>query len=184
MQENVTWRPHPQCPHPHHLWSAPDGQSTEHEVTDFISAFVRLVKPTVAIETGTYHARTATAIAVTMARNGVGHLTTYENDPQLFDFTRAQLQWNIDRGIITFVNDEVRVNNLPENIDFAFLDSGMEVRAHEMTLVWPRVRAGGFVMVHDAAPSRPPGLVRPEGAFHLVEFATPRGLNLFQKPWG
>jgi hypothetical protein len=39
-------------------------------------------------------------------------------------------------------------------------------------------------MVHDAAPDRPPGRVRPDGPYVMVEVATPRGLNMFQKPWG
>jgi len=181
MNENVTWRAHPHCPRPHACWSAPDDQGAEHEVTRFVASLVRLTKPESVIETGTHLGVTTAAIAAALRRNGFGHATSFEIDAaRAANAERALAHY---ASVLTIVPSECVSGNLPSVIDFAFLDSSMGARAREMRLVWPRLSPGGLVLVHDASPQRPPGRVRPPEPFAFFEFATPRGLNAFQKPW-
>ena len=181
MRENVTWRPHPHCRKPHSLWGAPSEQGSEQEVTNLIAQLVHLTKPDTVIETGTYLGATAGAIAQALISNTVGHLVTYENDAITALAAKHNLKWYED--VVEVIAEAVTMENLPVSIDFAFLDSCMECREEEMQLVWPRITLGGLVLIHDAAPERPPGRVRPPSPYGMLEFATPRGLNAFQKPW-
>ena len=180
MREHVTWRPHPRCWRPHAFWRAPDDQAAENEVVAFLQALTRLTKPEVVVETGTYHGRTTAAFAAALARNGAGRVITYEVDAAAIEIARARLtRW----GTVTLVPAGLSGENAPTEVDLAFLDSGMCCRDAEMRVVWPRLVPGGLVVVHDAAPDRPPGRVRPPGAHAMLDIATPRGLSIFQKPW-
>ena len=183
MHENVSWRPHPYCRRPHHFWRAPDEQAAEQEVVGFLLALARLTKPQVVVETGTYRGRTTVALATAVTRNGAGSVVTYEADVGAVAIARARLARWIAAGAVTLVSAAVSSGNLPASIDLAFLESSMTCRDAEMRLVWPRVTRGGLVVVHDAAPERPPGRVRPPGRHAMFDIATPRGLTIFQKPW-
>lgn len=183
MKEKVTWRPHPHCPRPHEYWSAPDQDATEYEVTEFIRAFVRLTKPRVVVETGTYLGNTTAAISGALLDNVTkpddeGMVVTFEVDEARAK--RAQERFAS--------NERVKVVHGKVggflDIDLAFIDSGMQSRQEDMDAIWPKLRPGGIVLVHDTAPKRPPGMVRPSGPYTMLEIATPRGLNIFQKPFG
>lgn len=181
MLEDVKWFPHPQCRKPHALWSAPDKDATEYEVTAFVAALVRLLKPNVVIETGTYEGHTTTAIAEALAVNGVGRVVTYELDLQRSLDAYQALKWHVDAGTVSIRNEAL--TDCPRGVELAFLDSGMRSRQADMDAVWPRLAPGGIVVVHDASPDRPPGKVRPPGPHQVFDIATPRGLLVFQKPW-
>lgn len=181
--EDVRWRPHPKCGKPHALWSAPDKDATEVEVTAFVAALVRLVKPSVVVETGTYMGHTTSAIAEALAANTVGRVWTFETDQARALTAYETLRDHVDAGRVVIHNTKATPDMLPARIDLAFLDSGMCDRQVDMDAVWPRVTPGGLVLVHDASPDRPPGKVRPPDRYVMFDFATPRGLYAFQKPW-
>lgn len=177
------WFPHPACRKPHALWSAPDKQATEDEVTNFVGALARLLKPDVIAETGTYAGFTTRVLADAVEVNGVGHVTSFEIEPLRADAARAALQSHIGAHRVTVITGAITRDTCPTGIELAFLDSGMRTRQADMSIVWPRVVGGGIVLVHDASPLRPPGLVRPPSAFAMFDIATPRGLLIFQKNW-
>lgn len=179
MNEDVRWNPHPHCSLPHDLWSSPDKQATEHEVTEFLAALTRLLKPNVVIETGTYEAHTTRAIARALKRNGRGRILTFETDPD----RAKRAEKTLANQPATVHAHELRDADLTEPVDLAFLDSGMRDRETDIRIVWPKLAPGGFVLIHDASPTRPPGQVRPPGRYAMFDFPTPRGLNAFQKPW-
>lgn len=183
VPEDVRWKPHPRCDRPHALWSAPDKDATEVEVTAFIAALVRLVKPRVVVETGTYKGHTTSAIAEALAANTIGRVWTFETDQERSVTAYLALREHVDAGRVTIHNTKATSDMLPARIDLAFLDSGMCDRQADMDAVWPRVTQGGLVLVHDASPDRPPGKVRPPDRYAMFDFATPRGLYAFQKPW-
>lgn len=179
--ENVTWRPHPRCRKPHYLWSAPDDHATEHEVTAFIAALVRLLKPTVVIETGTYYGHTAAAIATALAENGVGALWTYELDRDRAAAATLHLAEHVAAGRVTVTPAALTTEACPAGVEVAFLDSGMRTRQDDLIALWPRLAAGGIIAIHDASPLRPPGMVTLPGPHQTLDFATPRGLALHQR---
>ena len=155
MREDVKWNPHPRCAKPHALWSAPDKDATEVEVTQFIGAFVRLLKPTVVVETGTYRGHTTAAIAAALSDNGVGRVVTYETDTTRALAARESLARWFDA--VTVTNAALTEGNCPRSVELAFLDSCMVCRASDVEVVWPRLVPGGVVLIHDASPLRPPG---------------------------
>lgn len=181
MTEDVQWKPHPRCVAPHRLWSAPDKQATEHEVTAFLAALIRLLKPMLVLETGTYEAHTTIAIAEALTLNQRGRAVTFETDAARA--TQATQRLAPYRDLVTLLPHAMTANDLPGPVDIAFLDSGMRDRDADMRIVWPALSPGGIVLVHDASPDRPPGQVRPPARFAMFDFATPRGLTAFQKPW-
>ena len=183
VPENVIWRPHPRCRRPHAFWSAPDEQATEEEVTEMLRALVRLTKPETVVETGAYHGRTTAAIASALELNGAGRVTTYEIDAAAVEIAKERLEPWTAAGVVLLVAAAASADNLPPFLELAFLDSCMTCRAGEMLLVWPRLAPGGIVVVHDAAPGRPPGRVRPPGPHARLDVATPRGLAIFQRAW-
>lgn len=180
MREDVKWKPHPRCHRPHALWSAPDKDATEHEVTAFVAALVRLTKPLLVVETGTYEGHTTVAIAEALDENqDDGRVVSFEVD---VDRALRVAEGLRDWARVTIVAAPITREHVPAPVDLAFLDSGMRSRDDDMRVVWPLLRPGGIVLVHDASPDRPPGLVRPPGPHAFLEVATPRGLNVFQKP--
>lgn len=183
VPEDVRWRPHPKCGKPHALWSAPDKDATEIEVTAFIAALVRLLKPAVVVETGTYRGHTTSAIAEALAANTTGRITSYETDRERSVGAYIALREHVDAGRVTLINETLTAQNCPRHVELAFLDSAMNTRQADMNTVWPNVTPGGIALVHDASPDRPPGRVRPPDRFAMFDFATPRGLYAFQKPW-
>lgn len=181
QREDVRWKPHPRCSKPHALWSAPDKDATEAEVTAFVAAFVRLLKPTVVVETGTYQGHTTAAIAAALSDNGVGRVVTFETDTtRALAAQDALARWF---DTVTVVNTAITARSCPQGVEFAFLDSCMACRAADIQVVWPKLVPGGMVLIHDASPLRPPGQVRPPGRYAMLDVATPRGLTVFQKPW-
>lgn len=199
--ENVRWRPDDRRGLPHRLWTADDVDATEHEVTALVAALVRVTKPAMVIETGTYTAQTTLAIAEALAENDRGHplgeprgeIITFEVDPERYAAAVRRVNASIHADKISLVKGSfpAALATLPELFDrlsvgLAFLDSGMRTRQDDMDAVWPYMEAGGLVIIHDAAPDRPPGMVRPpcdpRDAIRL-DLATPRGLVVWQKAW-
>lgn len=181
--ERVTWKPHPRCSKPHELWSAPDDDATEHEVTAFMAALTRLLKPDVVVETGTYHGHTTAAIANALEQNTTGAIWSYETDRPRALAAALALREHIDAGRVNLINAAVTTETCPRPIDLAFLDSGMRTRQDDLTAIWPHLSPGAIVAIHDASPLRPPGMVVPPGDAQRFDIATPRGLLLLQRPW-
>ena len=119
-------------------------QTTEQEVLQLIYALVKVEKPDVLVETGTFAAAGTSAITTGIKDNGKGHLWTVEFDDD-FKYDPAPE--------VTFVHADSKVwarESAPDNIDFAFLDCGApEHRIEVMRNIWPKVVAGGLVLCHD-----------------------------------
>lgn len=167
------------------MWKAKDKDATEVEVTEFVASLVRLTKPRVIVETGTYQGQTTLAMLQAIYRNQdkFAAIWTYEIDP--IRATRfAETLDSVAAESIYIIASAINADNCPMDIDLAFLDSGMRTRQDDIDVVWPRVRPGGIVLIHDASPDRPPGKVRPRAkpdTYTMFDIATPRGLIVFQK---
>jgi predicted O-methyltransferase YrrM len=185
------------CPHPE-LWSAYDGMATECEVLDCLYALVRMLKPKVVIETGCYNGHGTEALARGIAANGFGNLRSCDLGSQQVTETEKRL-FSIDFSaypypqpcsslcLIQQCSGVELITNCQNDIDFAFLDSGMDTpRIDELRALYPKLSPGGVVAIHDS------GIQFGLREFHLgktlrelnmqhIFFDTPRGLCLCRK---
>lgn len=174
---------------------------TEVEVSEFLYSLVRMIKPQLALETGTHIGVSAIYIAQALENNSKGELFTFEIIPQHFKssqqlFKEVGLSHRIKGMLLDAQKFDTKVS-----IDFLFLDSEPQLRFDEFVKFWPSVTPGGFIAVHDLHPSLghsgqthhgqydwPYGDFREKlGPYiknHQIQtlsFPTPRGLTLFQK---
>lgn len=175
--EAVFTGPTATCPHPER-WRAPDAWATEEEVTAFLAALCRLLRPSRVLETGTYAGHTAQAMGEVLAEHG-GHLDTLE-----IDYARAQRVSATLVGLPVTVHAVDSADFVPDApYDLCFFDSDPAIRASEMSRFRRHVTPGAIWLLHDTA-SHPSlrddlstlvlrGVI---GAW--IEFSTPRGLAM------
>jgi predicted O-methyltransferase YrrM len=165
------------------LWSMLDGFTAEVEVLEFLYAFVRLVKPSHILETGTWRGFSACAMGHALSRNGFGRITTLEYNPEIAEVASANLSKMHQSENVTVVVGDSREFVPTERIDFALLDSDISIRHLEFLHFKEHFSKSAFVAFHDVAPhhgalnDNVQGLIR-EGLIHGLDLPTPRGLFL------
>lgn len=162
----------------------PSGMGTETEVTLLLRAMVKLLRPRLVVETGTFEGDTASQLGIALDLNGMagfeGRMVTYETDAEVA--TRALRRLSVLR----VRSVEVRVSRLQDQpvdgpVDFAFVDSHLGARMDEIAFLLPRMAPDGLLFVHDANdPVLRSQLEALEGV-NVVFWPTPRGLALVQK---
>lgn len=180
------------------LWQSYDEQSAECEVSEFIGALVRLLKPRVVVETGCYHGDTTLAIAQALQVNDRGQLYACDIDPDCLARTRSRIEEydqiveaaakihggefnKLPASIVPQTGLEL-IENLKE-IDFAFIDSGdADCRSRELNAAARRMKPFSVIALHDTAPQHMK-MCQYAGAITLpgIYLNTPRGLSLFVK---
>lgn len=129
-------------------WAYDGTKATEREVADFLAGLIRVTKPEVVVETGTFTGTTAQRLAAALEANGYGHLWTVENDRKL---ASQYADMTLERT--TFVNaDSLTFARQVENVDFAFIDCGEpHHRLAVLTVLVHKMNPGGFIALHDHA---------------------------------
>ena len=173
--------PRPWCPEPE-LWEAHDADSTEREVTELVAAFVRAIKPQFVLETGTSYGYTAEAIGRALIANGRGRLVTLEKDAALAAIARERCL-----GLPVEVLECDSATWTPEageSIDFAWLDSDIIGRVHELKRLWKCFSSGAIVGIHDTGPQHPVHDVLQKHSlpWPRIRLRTPRGVTFFEMP--
>lgn len=176
-----------ECPHPE-WWHAWDEHSVEVETAEFLAALIGLIKPSYCIETGTAFGRAAQVMASQLQVNRHGYMHTLEVDRD-----RADAAHRLLKGLPAVVINISSMKFLPAaNIDFAFFDSGFDLRIPEFLRYREWMHSNTIVAFHDTAPLHGGGQVgeHPDlrtaierelilpghlNAFHLP---TPRGLTI------
>lgn len=166
------------------LWSAPDGMSSECEVTEFLYALVRLLKPAVVLETGCFLGATSVAMGRALKINRHGRLISCDLDAALVTHVRQQ---------VTALQLPVEVRHCASmalirqvlQVDLAFVDSGTN-RAQEIRSIAPRLSRFGLIALHDTAPHQCNFGRRhfERNGLQGMYMNTPRGLTLFQRSDG
>jgi len=162
------------------LWSAPDAMSSECEVTDFLYALVRLLKPKVVLETGCFLGVTSVAIGRALETNGYGRLVTCDLDGDLVAEVN-QLAASLRLPIESVHASSTEVIGSLVSVDLAFVDSGYD-RAAEVTSLIPKMSRFGIIALHDTAPHQwqvDDAYFESQG-LRCLYMNTPRGLTLFQ----
>jgi len=174
--------PSPECPHPER-WSCEDGYSSESETVEFLEALVRLMKPKVIVETGsylgfaTYH----------LARPQIGTVFTAElNLEYLKEALNRCCGFDNVKGYC--LGGDHLIENMKLPIDLAFLDSGVdESRVNEMKALKGKLSPGAIVLVHDTNTVEHLGhrlrifAAAEELGYGRIQFNTPRGLTMMQE---
>jgi hypothetical protein len=132
-------------------WHSWNNMSPELEFCVFASDLVRLVEPSIVIETGTGQGFVTRRLVECLSQEQ--HLMCFEADPL----------WRRALTSLPFFEDprcELSTNESPShdelaNADLCVLDSDFVVRSKELTLWWRWARAGSILLVHDVR-SRPP----------------------------
>lgn len=173
--------------------------SVECEVADFLYGMVRILKPKMVFESGTYKGISSAYIAQGLKDNNRGVLDTCEiND--LHIETSKQL-WTMLEVFPKWVKPH-RIESLKFeavcNYDLMFLDSEPNLRFHELVRFYPHLSEGGYAFIHDCPPSLTQGNVNPdhpeieswpfgnlpeeikqwvrEGKLRVIHFPNPRGM--------
>lgn len=153
-------------------WTAPDEMASEYEVGDLLFGLVRMAKPRLVVETGTYQADTSRRIGHALIANGIGRLVTCDI---------------LDRG--AYVDSRcaglpVRFRQcnsleLPElkEADLVFCDSGdTNTRSAE----YAKVKSGCIFVMHDTASF--PDVGRFVRASDGLTLPYSRGVGILVKP--
>jgi predicted O-methyltransferase YrrM len=130
------------------FWHAADYDSTEYEVLELVSAFVRALQPEVVVETGSCYGIGSARIARALKANGHGKLYSLEINPERAETARAAVE-GLPAEIV--LGDSMKWCP-PNEIGFCFFDSYPELRALEFRRYKPFMVPGAIVSFHDAAP--------------------------------
>lgn len=166
---------------PARLWSMFDGWTAEVEVLDFLYALVRLVKPALALETGTWLGWSACAIGRALQANGFGRLISLETNPEAYAVAQRRA---VELGVTDSVDLrlESSLDFSPRDVvEFALLDSETTIRETEFRRFLPWLAPGATIVFHDTAVHHKvvgDGVNRliTEGLLEGVTLPTPRGI--------
>lgn len=143
-------KPRPECPYPER-WTSDDSDSTEHQVTALVAAFVTALQPDLVIETGTAFGQTAEAVGRALRQNGRGRLVTLEPDPG-----RARISRERCRGLPVEVRQESSLDYTPDGpVDLAWFDSLFELRPLELRRYRRWMHPRTVVGFHDTGTHHP-----------------------------
>lgn len=154
------------------LWECPDETAAETEMGDLLYGLVRMLKPLLVVETGTYLGHSSKFLYRAIMENGRGHFVTCDTNPQAtFEGFYAGIDYRHCSSLV-----------LPElsKADFIFSDSDYKFRAAEIG----RAKKGAVIVVHDTRISYdsalPPleGFVRDMGG---ICFESYRGFGILVK---
>jgi predicted O-methyltransferase YrrM len=168
----------------------------EIEVGEFLYGLVRVMKPEHILETGTHFGISAAFMALALRENSRGRLTTIE----IHAATSAKARELFDAigvmGCVTWIVGRAEEWTPSDSLDMILLDTELHCRFPDMVRLWPYLRPGGILMIHDLHPhmDQVEGVAGSYGPFpvEIVELIrshelqslhlpTPRGFYLAQK---
>jgi hypothetical protein len=166
----------PGCWHPER-WTSDDTDSTEHEVSELVGAFVRALQPDYCIETGTAWGQTAQRIGEALKANGQGTLDTLEPDRERANYAARRCD-----GLPVAVVRSESLEWFPPGkfIGFAWFDSLIALRVPEFRHFRQWMTGDTVVGFHDSADHHGlrPGIeaLAGEGLLAPIFLPTPRGV--------
>ena len=120
-------------------WIETDPINAEVEMSGLLYALIRMLKPEIVVETGTYHARTSRLLGMAVRDEKFGHVWTCDIEMGIGHLDRiADLP-------VTYVQTSSLLLPQLKTADFVFSDSAQDLRPLEYALVKP----GCVFVVHD-----------------------------------
>ena len=180
--------PTPECPNPER-WQMLDPQSAEVEVLDLLESLIRVVKPELIVETGTFIGHSAIRMARALRENGIGRIITIEYDPVVYAKAKQQIDASGVARWIECRNASSLDTTIHGAIDLFYSDSDINIREQEVRRFLPQIKPRGLVLIHDASSHfkvvREAALrLEAEGLLSVVLLSSPRGLCIAQKREG
>ncbi len=129
-------------------WMSHNGQSPEIAVMDFVRNLVRMMCPTLVVETGVgqgYMTRT-----IEMALCHGGHLVAFESDDEWRDMIGVQPFWRDNERAVLSPNDSPTAAEWSW-ADLCFIDSDFDVRFAEIRLWDEYAKPGAVALIHDTS---------------------------------
>jgi predicted O-methyltransferase YrrM len=146
MKEIEFTPPSSWCENPQ-WWNADDNESTEHEVTFLVGAFVKALQPEFVVETGTAFGHTTQIIGQVLLENGHGKCVSIDTDGGRLDIALERC-----KGLpVEFWGGPAADYTPTQKVDFAWIDSGPQ-RAAEIEKYFPYFSPGAIIGIHDAGP--------------------------------
>lgn len=176
----------------------PTGISVEEG--ELLYGLVRTSKPQRVLETGTNIGVSASYIALAIKDNhgaansvSAGHLTTIEHDGTVANLARERFQSMGLGHLVTVLNTKTHdyfAGLTDETFDFLWLDTELKERYNELLTLFPRVKPGGIICIHDlwclefdwfgGVPEEMKKLIK-NGDLRALTFQTEHGVTVFQK---
>lgn len=178
--------------------------STECEVGEFLYGMVKILKPRMILETGTYKGVSSSYMAQGLKDNNTGFIDTFEIEQQHLD-TSKQLWTVLD--LLPWIKPHLQPAQDFQptcNYELMFLDSEPNIRWGELVKFFPNLREGGYVFIHDVPLSLCQENVNPDhpeikswpfgdlpseikqwvknGELRPIHLPNPRGMLGFYKP--
>jgi predicted O-methyltransferase YrrM len=90
------------------------------------------------------------------ARRTGGHVHTIDKDPRKVEMSRATF---VSAGLGTVITNHLGdgahvIPTLPSQIDIAFIDADKPATERYVELLWPKLRAGGMLLIDNATTHR------------------------------
>lgn len=176
------------------FYSMWDDGSVECEAGEFLTALVRITKPTNILETGTYHGYSTAYLATGVKENGFGRVETIEWEAQ--HINEAIPLWQkleLDQ-FITHYNLSSLEFKTDKQYQLVLLDTEPQTRFQELERFWDNFAPGSVIVIHDLSWDLGAGapqfwlnreLLEKRILAHelqVVNFHTPRGLTIFYRP--
>lgn len=115
-------------------------------------AMVRYFKPKVVVEYGAYRGRCTHDILQALIDNGQDYtFKSYEADKGIRSDAQTRLDDVFGDGTIRIGGDVMLAKDLPQEIDYLFLDHSHNEKLSKWTwkTLIPRVKKGGLIQIHD-----------------------------------
>lgn len=127
-----------------------DSTASDPRVLELLRALVRIERPAVCLEAGTYRGHAAVAIGEALRENGEG--TLYTADPVDHGVLELLGALELDEWVAyRRTTAEELLESLPVGLDFAYIDHSGGTRARFFDLVRHGLRPGGLIVVDDLA---------------------------------
>lgn len=174
--------PTKECPHPEQ-WEMFDDNSAEMEVVHFLHDMIRLIKPSLVVETGTHLGISASYMGSAMYGNGFGTLVTCETQECYYEGAEKRLGQL--KEYVDFRKCSSLDLKIDEPIDILFCDSDPRIRMKEVEHFWDNLHPHSLILIHDVN-SGCHNELRQEllgwkDRLSVVMLPTPRGLAICQK---
>jgi len=171
-------------------FSVVDFLSAELETLELLAAFVRRLKPKIAIECGTYHGIASCYIGDALKQNGSGHLWSIECDEERAVVSREAIRRMDLESVVTVVLGKSVIADVPEGpYDFVFHDGDRDSDlGPELERFSGNLSHGGMSFVHDTSIDgyqHVDPMCRDfvfKNRLNYCNISSSRGLGILQKP--
>jgi len=193
---------HPHCEEEKaYLYHTFDCGGTEIESLNVLISLIRLFKPNLMLETGTWHADGTVAFGIALKENGFGKLISLEIVPELAEKAKERIRQLgltecvevINQSSLEFIE---KLDATKYKFDFAFFDSSSAIRADEFYKLYNKGALTDLISFHDTSRLREKTLTikgEPQDEYvrHMdeieqkycrggIEFSFSRGIRILQ----